>query len=120
MTQLFRSILALAMAGLSVAASKPNIIMIMTDDQDLHLGSTDYQPILQKEFMAKGVSFTNHYCTTAQCCPSRASLLRGQAAHNTNITYVKFVSIHAVVFLLGILQLTCILLVLREATLTSG
>lgn len=92
MTQLLRSLLGLAVAASLSAAgstSQPNIVMIMADDQDLHLGSTNYQPILQKEFVAKGTSFTNHYCTVAQCCPSRASLLRGQAAHNTNITYVK-------------------------------
>ncbi|KAK6064176.1 arylsulfatase precursor [Seiridium cupressi] len=69
--------------------TQPNIILIFTDDQDLHLGSLDYMPILQKELAEKGTQFNNHYCTVAQCCPSRASLLRGQAAHNTNITDVQ-------------------------------
>ncbi|KAI3328131.1 arylsulfatase [Xylariaceae sp. AK1471] len=66
-----------------------NIILIFTDDQDLHLGSLDHMPILQKELVEKGTQFVNHYATVALCCPSRASLLRGQAAHNTNITYVS-------------------------------
>ncbi|KAI2473328.1 arylsulfatase [Annulohypoxylon bovei var. microspora] len=68
--------------------AKPNIILIFTDDQDLHLGSVDHMPILRKELIEKGTQFNNHYATVAQCCPSRASLLRGQAAHNTNLTDV--------------------------------
>ncbi|ETS78804.1 hypothetical protein PFICI_08657 [Pestalotiopsis fici W106-1] len=87
MSRSLRALLGLSLAGLSLAA-QPNILVIFTDDQDLHLDSTMYQPILQREFTEKGTSFTNHFCTVAQCCPSRASLLRGQAAHNTNITYV--------------------------------
>ncbi|KAI1375772.1 arylsulfatase [Hypoxylon crocopeplum] len=69
--------------------AKPNIILIFTDDQDLHLGSLDHMPILHRELIEKGTQFTNHYATVALCCPSRASLLRGQAAHNTNVTYVN-------------------------------
>ncbi|KAI0137520.1 arylsulfatase [Xylariales sp. AK1849] len=88
MSRVLRSILGLAGIGLSLAA-QPNIVLIFPDDQDLHLASVDYQPVLHRELVAKGTAFTNHYATVAQCCPSRASLLRGQAAHNTNITYVS-------------------------------
>lgn len=69
-------------------SSRPNIVFIMTDDQDRRLGSTDYQTVLQRELMAKGTEFTNHYTTQALCCPARSSLLRGQQVHNTNITNV--------------------------------
>lgn len=78
--------LASAQAG---SGKRPNIVLIMTDDQDHLLGSTAYQPVLQREMMQKGTEFTNHFTTTAICCPSRASLLRGQMAHNTNITHVN-------------------------------
>ncbi|RWA14850.1 hypothetical protein EKO27_g255 [Xylaria grammica] len=61
----------------------------MTDDQDLHLGSVDHQPFVKKELAEKGTTFSQHYVTVAKCCPSRASLLRGQAGHNTNITEVS-------------------------------
>jgi N-acetylglucosamine-6-sulfatase len=86
------ALLGLAIAGLSLVAAqagKPNIVFIFPDDQDLQLGSLDYQPVLQRELMAKGTTFSNHYATVSECCPSRASLFRGQAAHNTNITYVS-------------------------------
>jgi N-acetylglucosamine-6-sulfatase len=69
-------------------ARKPNIIMILTDDQDRRLGSLDYMPNLQRLVLAQGLTNTNHYGTVALCCPARATLLRGQAAHNTNITHV--------------------------------
>lgn len=79
---------ALALAGEALAASKPNIVVIMTDDQDARLGSTDVQKHVQK-LMAEGMTLQNHFVTTAQCCPSRTSYLRGQAAHNTNLTHVR-------------------------------
>ena len=71
---------------------KPNFIFIMTDDQDLHLNSLDYQPNVQKQFVQKGTWFKKHFCTVALCCPSRVSLLTGRAAHNTNVTDVSAVS----------------------------
>lgn len=70
------------------ATGRPNIVFIMTDDQDRRLGSTDYQEVLHRELIQKGVEFSNHYTTQALCCPARSSLLRGQQIHNTNITNV--------------------------------
>ncbi|KAI1339645.1 arylsulfatase precursor [Xylariaceae sp. FL0016] len=80
--------------------TKPNFIFIITDDQDLHLGSLDYQPAVKKHFAEQGTFFSKHFCTIAICCPSRVSLLTGRAAHNTNVTdvsapyggYTKFIS----------------------------
>lgn len=80
--------LSLAVNADSCAAKRPNIIFIFTDDQDLHLGSLDYMSSVERELAAKGTSFSNHFATVSQCCPSRASLFRGQHAHNTNITFV--------------------------------
>jgi hypothetical protein len=72
-----------------IAATRPNIILLLSDDQDKRLGSTDFQGVLQRELVAKGTEFVNHHVTVAQCCPSRTSLFRGQAAHNTNVTHVQ-------------------------------
>ncbi|XP_044724648.1 sulfatase domain-containing protein [Hirsutella rhossiliensis] len=52
---------------------QPNFVFIMTDDQDLHLGSLEYQPVVQEQFLKKGTAFKKHFCT---------------AAHNTNVTHV--------------------------------
>ncbi|KAK6388126.1 hypothetical protein LTR65_008134 [Meristemomyces frigidus] len=85
---------------LAAAGRKPNIVFILTDDQDLHMDSLSYMPSLKKHLTDHGTSFHRHYCTVALCCPSRVSLWTGKAAHNTNVTdigpphggYPKFVS----------------------------
>ncbi|KAK0113520.1 hypothetical protein ONS95_013774 [Cadophora gregata] len=79
---------------------RPNIVVILTDDQDVHLHSLDYMPLLKKYISDEGTSFKRHYCTTAICCPSRVTLWTGRNAHNTNVTdvfppyggYPKFVA----------------------------
>ena len=68
---------------------KPNFVMIMTDDQDLHLDSLKYQPAVQKHFADEGTFYKKHFCTIALCCPSRVSLWTGMAGHNTNVTDVR-------------------------------
>lgn len=76
------------MPAVSHNISRPNIVMILTDDQDVRLNSLDFQPAVRKHFTEQGTKFEKHYCTVAQCCPSRVSLLTGKAAHNTNVTDV--------------------------------
>ncbi|CZT44584.1 probable arylsulfatase [Rhynchosporium secalis] len=71
-----------------VQDSRPNIVVILTDDQDVHLQSLDYMPLLKKHILDEGTSYTRHYCTTAICCPSRVTLWTGKNAHNTNVTDV--------------------------------
>ncbi|KAE8450080.1 hypothetical protein EG329_006861 [Mollisiaceae sp. DMI_Dod_QoI] len=79
---------------------RPNIVVILTDDQDLHMDSISYMPLLKKHVIDQGTFYKSHYCTTAICCPSRVTLWTGRNAHNTNVTdvfppyggYPKFVS----------------------------
>ena len=68
---------------------RPNVVFVLTDDQDLHLDSLQYMPFVKKHLIEKGTSFNKHYCTTALCCPSRVTLWTGKAAHNTNVTDVS-------------------------------
>jgi Sulfatase len=69
--------------------ARPNIIVILTDDQDLLLDSLSYTPITIRELKEKGTYYKNHFVTTALCCPSRVSLWTGRQAHNTNVTDVN-------------------------------
>lgn len=62
----------------STTTKRPNIVFIMTDDQDKRLGSTDFMTSLHTELIDKGTEFDNHYTTMALCCPARSSLFRGQ------------------------------------------
>lgn len=68
---------------------QPNILFVITDDQDLQLDSVAYTPLIAKHLWGKGTMFANHFVTTALCCPSRVSLWTGRQAHNTNVTDVK-------------------------------
>jgi hypothetical protein len=52
------------------------------------MGSINYMPLLGKYLRAKGTTYERHYCTTALCCPARASILTGKMAHNHNVTDV--------------------------------
>ncbi|KAH8678465.1 arylsulfatase precursor [Xylariales sp. PMI_506] len=61
----------------------------MTDDQDLHMSSLDYQSAVQQHIVEQGTTFQRHYCTVSLCCPSRVSMLTGRAAHNTNVTNIS-------------------------------
>lgn len=67
---------------------KPNILFVITDDQDLQLDSISYTPLISKHIRDQGTFFRNHFVTTALCCPSRVSLWTGRQAHNTNVTDV--------------------------------
>ncbi|CAK3774366.1 arylsulfatase [Lecanosticta acicola] len=70
----------------AAAAAKPNVVVIMPDDQDKHLDSLSVMPHVSSLIGDQGVRYDSHYCTIAWCCPSRVNLLTGKAAHNTNVT----------------------------------
>ncbi len=61
----------------------PNIVVIMTDDQEL--ASVADMPQVQARLVDEGVTFANAFVTTSMCCPARASILRGQNTHNHGV-----------------------------------
>ncbi len=63
-------------------SDRPNIILILTDDQNAD--TVQFMPTVQR-LMAEGTTFSQTYAPTALCCPSRASLLRGQYPHNHGV-----------------------------------
>jgi N-acetylglucosamine-6-sulfatase len=64
----------------------PNIVLIQTDDQTASQLSTAVMPETKRLLARRGTTFTNYLATTSQCCPSRASLITGQYAHNHGVT----------------------------------
>ncbi len=63
--------------------SRPNIIVILTDDQPYE--TVQFMPTVRDVLMKNGVNFENGFVTTPLCCPSRASILTGEYAHNHGV-----------------------------------
>jgi N-acetylglucosamine-6-sulfatase len=61
-------------------SGRPNIVVVMTDDQDS--ASMRVMDNVQHLIGGKGTTFKNSYVSYALCCPSRATYLTGQYAHN--------------------------------------
>lgn len=66
-----------------VVHGRPNIVVIMTDDQDVP--SLRYMPNVKRLLTKTGVTFARHTVSYSLCCPSRASYLGGQFSHNNNV-----------------------------------
>ncbi|PHH61800.1 hypothetical protein CDD81_7964 [Ophiocordyceps australis] len=64
-----------------------NIILILTQDQDERLQSMDVMQNLRSKMIWSGIDFTNHFTPSSHGGASRASIFRGQHAHNTNMTH---------------------------------
>jgi N-acetylglucosamine-6-sulfatase len=88
------SIGVLAALGLTVAqtqnsraqtapSTKPNILFVLTDD--MRISDLQFMPQTRKLLSGEGVKFTRAFVTNSLCCPSRATILRGQYAHNHEI-----------------------------------
>jgi arylsulfatase A-like enzyme len=69
------------------ASPKPNIIFILTDDMRKDDLSARYMPQTTRELVTKGRRFNNAFVSTPLCCPSRATIMRGQYAHNTKVWF---------------------------------
>lgn len=80
------AIFCLLVAALSVhAAERPNLIVMMTDDQRHDSMSCAGNTVLQTPNMdrlaAEGLRFRNMFVTNSLCSPSRATLLTGLYSH---------------------------------------
>ncbi len=65
------------------ATTKPNIVFILADD--MRYDDLKYMPKTRSLLKDKGMSFSNAFVSNALCCPSRATIFRGQYAHNTGV-----------------------------------
>lgn len=65
-------------------APQPNVLIVMTDDQRA-TGTFGVMPRTRRWFLRDGTRFVNALATTPTCCPSRASVMTGQYAHNHGV-----------------------------------
>jgi hypothetical protein len=81
------ALLAFAPALATAAPSKPNIIVIMSDDMgysDIGCYGGEIETPNLDRLAANGLRYT-HFYNTGRCCPTRASLLTGLYAHQAGI-----------------------------------
>ncbi len=66
-----------------------NIVVIMLDDLDVEsldlMVEAGFMPNFQEHILDRGISFSETFVTNALCCPSRATYLTGQYAHNHKV-----------------------------------
>lgn len=67
----------------AAAADQPNIVFVLTDDLDSH--DMRYLDGLRSIMAKNGTTFQRAYVSDSVCCPSRATILRGQYPHNHGI-----------------------------------
>jgi N-acetylglucosamine-6-sulfatase len=63
--------------------TKPNFVFILADD--MRKDELEYMPITRSLLGDRGMTFANAYVSYGLCCPSRATIMRGQYAHNTGV-----------------------------------
>jgi len=71
-------------ASRAAEPSRPNILIIVTDDQRTD-GTMTAMPKTEAWFKDGGTWFPNGSVTTPLCCPARASIFSGRFAHNHGV-----------------------------------
>jgi choline-sulfatase len=77
-------------SGARVTGERPNILLVMTDQQSAdamscRMGRTFISTPAMDSLAASGVSFTRAYTANPLCVPARTSMLTGQAPHVTGV-----------------------------------
>ncbi|MGX1667983.1 sulfatase-like hydrolase/transferase [Streptomyces sp. NPDC055400] len=67
----------------AAAATRPNILLIVTDDQPKHTDWATSKTI--NWLVGQGVKFTDGHVATPLCAPSRSSVFSGRYAHNHGV-----------------------------------
>jgi len=66
------------------SAAKPNIVVIMTDDQR-DIDPLERMPNTTALLTQQGIRFVNSFVVNPVCCAARASFLSGQYSHNDGV-----------------------------------
>lgn len=78
-------------AATATEPKQPNILFIFTDQQSARAMSACGNPWLKTPHMdsiaAKGTMFTESYCTSPVCGPSRSSIMTGRYPHETGVNH---------------------------------
>jgi N-acetylglucosamine-6-sulfatase len=67
------------------AAKRPNVIVVLTDDQSVAQMNEDTMPRTMAAIGDHGTSFSQSIVSSPLCCPSRAGFLTGEYPHNSGV-----------------------------------
>ena len=70
-------------AGPAQAPARPNVLVVMTDDQTVE--SLRVMTNVRALLAGEGTTFANSFASFPLCCPSRSTFLTGQYAHNHTV-----------------------------------
>jgi N-acetylglucosamine-6-sulfatase len=79
------SVLAVLACTASAAQAQPNVVVVMTDDQTA--ASVPAMPQVNSLLANEGTHFEQAIASFPLCCPSRATNLTGQYAHNHRVLH---------------------------------
>ena len=65
--------LAVSPRPAAAGTSRPNVVVIMSDDQRWDTVNPTYMPMLSKLVAARAITYTNAFVPNPLCCPSRTS-----------------------------------------------
>src|SRR4051812_22934661 len=83
----------LAAADPARAATRPNILLILADDQTISLA--ERMPNLRRLVAGKGATLTRAYYNDPLCAPSRSTILTGRYFRNTRVDENNYAAFHA-------------------------
>jgi arylsulfatase A-like enzyme len=69
------------------ASSRPNILLIISDDQSWSNFSRTLMPTVFSELVDRGALFRRAYVNTSLCCPSRSQIMTGLYGHHTGVDW---------------------------------
>ena len=68
------------------AASRPNVLLVISDDQRWDKITPKYMPnVYAWSQLATSTAFTNSFVSNPLCCPSRTTILTGRYSHTTGV-----------------------------------
>nr|BAG59340.1 unnamed protein product [Homo sapiens] len=83
----------LGVFGVAAGTRRPNVVLLLTDDQDEVLGGMTPLKKTKALIGEMGMTFSSAYVPSALCCPSRASILSFGVLYDYQYSPVKIKSI---------------------------
>jgi len=80
-------VLTLTPGGTGRSPARPNIVLVVTDDQRWDISLTRFMPQMSARFVpgVNAVTFDQAFITDPVCCPSRVSILTGNYPSTTGV-----------------------------------